>query len=865
MVRGGSSAAEGERRDVVVPAVVSADPHGGLIAGDEAARLSASNPELGVESIKRLIGRRVGTPELEWLAAGSPQLLVQGESTIGIELGANRYSARALAHEILRQTVETAERAVTGPGHKRRQVPAVLTIPAVFDLPQRLALRKLTKHAGIDVRRFVEAPLAALLAMDLPEDLKRVTVADFGAGYVDILVAERVDQGWMMLGADGDALLGTDDLDQRLVHLFAQSFYDEHGVDVSQSGVTLGRMRRLARQIRLDAGNREPTTAMLPDLIEVDGRSLALVHPPIGVRDLENLWMEELDSLPTLCIRLFDELGLGTDDVDALVLLGGGSRIPMVRWRFEEVLRHEALPIQHGPFLAARGAAALAGAGPERGPQVTSVLPHMLSLRVGDRPPVAVTRRNQRLPITSTHFFVPTPPHRGPTSFLLCQGEQSEIQAPVIVEATLERTDKRSYVVEMLLSTTGEVELHVQPSAMLGLDGGAPVRPSTMPPQSPPGPRRRLGSITNDAWPLPPTGGHLTGDLPAVQSRRADSDRVDTPSSRPEKVMRRSMFARPDSPQRLDSIPPTSMAAPPSGPAISVHPDSEIPVSSRSAADPLVGTVLDGRYEITRVLGEGSMARVYQAKHRFLQSKYAVKVMHPELAAHPDMRERFLREARSAASIDNDHVVRILDFGRVADGRDYFVMEHLEGTSLEDEMERRLLPMSLVTTTMIHVARGLAAAHEHGIVHRDLKPENIWLTETDDIPRIKILDFGVAKISTPNRGLTMGNAIIGTPYYMAPDQIAGDADPRTDLYAAGIVMFELVTGRLPFYHESLAFVLAMQCETPLPNAQELAGPIRCPDELLRIIARCCEKKKANRYQSANELLAALEAVGLEQS
>ncbi len=863
MVPGGNNGTEGGRRDVVVPAVVSADPHGGLVAGDEAARLTASNPELGVESIKRLIGRRVGTPEVEWLAAGSPQLWAQGERSIGIELGPSRYSARALAHEVLRQTVETAERAVRRPGHKRRQVPAVLTIPAVFDMAQRIALRKLTKHAGIDVRRFVEAPLAALLAMDLPADVKRVTVADFGAGYVDILVAERADRGWTMLGADGDALLGTDDLDQRLTHLFAQSFYDEHGIDVSQRGVCLGRMRRLARQIRLDAGNREPTTTMLPDFVEIDGRSLALVHPPIGVRDLENLWMEELDSLPTLCIRLYEELGFGTDDVDALVLLGGGSRIPMVRWRFEDVLRHEALPIQHGPFLAARGAAALAGADPERGPHATSVLPHVLSLRVGDRPPVAVTRRNQRLPITSTHFFVPTPPHPSPTTFLLCQGEVSDVHAPSFVDVTLERTDKRSYVVEMLVSGTGDVELHVQPSAMLGVQQGAPVHPSTMPPQSPPGARARLDSITDDSWPIVTAG--PAAELPAVQSRRADSDRLEVPSSRPEKVMRRSTFTRPDSSDRLDSIPPTSMAAPPSGVGDTIVPESGGPVSSRSAGDPLVGTVLDGRYEITRVLGEGSMARVYRAKHRFLKSTYAVKVMHPELATHADMRERFLREARSAASIDNDHVVRILDFGRIADGRDYFVMEHLEGTSLEDEMGRRLLPMPLVMTTMIHVARGLAAAHEHGIVHRDLKPENIWLTEIDDIPRIKILDFGVAKISTPNRGLTMGHAIIGTPYYMAPDQIAGDSDPRTDLYAAGIVMFELVTGRLPFYHESLAFVLAMQCETPLPSPQQLAGPVRCPDELERIIARCCEKKKANRYQSAAELLTALEGLAIPRA
>ncbi len=851
----------GRTREIVVPSVVTADPQGGLVAGAAAARLAEQQPELGVESVKRLIGRRVGTPEIEWLAASTPQLLAQAPSGIGVQVAGTLYSAQALAHALLRHVVDEAEHATRTVGGTRRRLAAVLTIPAMFDMPQRLAFAKLTQHAGLTVRRVVETPVAALVAAGLPEHVRRVVAIDFGAGYFDICIAERTREGWNVLGAEGDTLLGTDDLDQRVMTLLSDGFMRQHDLDLSASGPAIAKLRRQARRIRLDVRKRQPPATVLTDVANDGGRSLPLVHPPLGARELESLWREELEALVPPCLRLFEDLGLGTDDIDALVILGGGGRLPFVQAQFEELLRLRAAVFESAPMLAARGAARLAAAD-EDGVTVRSVLPHTLSVREDDRPPVPISRKNQPLPISSTHFYKPSAADSGPTDLWLCQGEREHgYDAFRVARAHLEREPYASYVVEINVDLLGGVAFHVQPSAALGLDQkGGPETPSSIPPMSEGSPRIVVNVDSMDERSLAAYLATLEedededafGGQPTIAARRVDSDSVPAPSSRPDRALRRSMFGR----AQVNEV-VTSSKLP-----RSTQLDTSGPVSLRTADDPLVGKVLGGRYEVSAILGEGAMARVYIARHSILGAKYAVKVMHPNLATDASLRERFLREARAAAAIESDHVVRILDFGQADDGRDYFVMEYLEGSSLEQEIQERLVPMPLVLTAMTHVARGLEAAHQHNIVHRDLKPENVWITQVGSATRVKILDFGVAKIPTAEAGLTMGNSIIGTPYYMAPEQVTGEVDTRTDIYAAGIMMYELVTGRLPFNHESLAFVLAMQCEAPLPSPREQAGPHRCSVELERLILKCAEKRKEDRFQSASELRAALEAIAV---
>lgn len=864
---------ESGREDISIPSIIAEDPRGGLVAGRRAAQLTERQPELAVTSIKRLLGRRVGTPEVEWLAAATPQLLEQSARGIQVRLGSTFHSAQALGHKLMQVVVEEAEAHMSPKPPKRRHLQAVVTIPAIFDLPQRLALLRLAKHAGLTVKRVIESPIATLLSMDLPRDLRRVVVVDWGAGYFDVAMVERADGGWTMLGSDGDALLGTDDLDHRVMDLLIEHFYDQHHVDLSTSGRALSMLQRQARKIRLEARRRQQSATVITNIARVRGQMVPLVHPPLGPRELEALWVEELEALTPPCVRLYGDLGLGTDDIDGLVLVGGASRIPFIRAHLSGMFRHEAITPGEAHLLAARGAGILAYESAATGPVVQSTLPHTLSVKADRRQPVPITQRHQPLPIRSTHFFKPTDPHGGPIDLWLCQGEQEHgYDAFRIARAHLEDSGDGSYVAEIAVSLQGDISFHVQPSSALHLEQpSGPVAPSSLPPPSEGTPQivvsvEGASTDTLAALALEEEEEEALFAQPTIQARRVEADSAPAPSSKPDKVLRRSMFGRTNitsgdsAPPRVGKAQVAEVVSKIQIPA-SRDIDQSGPVSLRTAEDPIVGKVLGGRYEVTDILGEGAMARVYTARHQILGNKYAVKVMHPTLASDANLRERFLREARAAAAIDSDHVVRILDFGRAEDGRDYFVMEYLEGSSLEDEIQKRLVPLPLVFKSMIHVARGLEAAHAHKIVHRDLKPENIWITQVGSNMRTKILDFGVAKIPTAEAGLTMGNSIIGTPYYMAPEQVTGgDIDARTDIYAFGIVMYELLTGQLPYNHESLAFVLAMQCDMPLPSPRKAAGPSRCSEELDALIRKCAEKKMDARFATASELRKALEAV-----
>ncbi|MEM9694883.1 MAG: serine/threonine-protein kinase, partial [Myxococcota bacterium] len=291
-------------------------------------------------------------------------------------------------------------------------------------------------------------------------------------------------------------------------------------------------------------------------------------------------------------------------------------------------------------------------------------------------------------------------------------------------------------------------------------------------------------------------------------------------------------------------------------------PDTTIEVG----ADSLVGTVLGDRYQIEEIIGEGGMGRVYLARHRLLGKQFAIKVLHPELAANRELAERFVREARAASSIDSDHVVDISDFGLLGDGTGYFVMEYLDGKNLEERLDAEgPQPAAAVRRIAIQVADALRGAHAQAIVHRDLKPSNIVLSERKGRDFCKILDFGIAKSPTSDSGsgqtiVTQVGVMMGTPHYMAPEQIDGEVDPRSDIYALGIVMFEMVAGNPPFDAESIAELLAQQKWTKTPSIRDAYPPADCSDELEHIIRRCLAKKPEERFQSAAEIMGALEAL-----
>ncbi|MFI5306253.1 MAG: serine/threonine protein kinase [Polyangiales bacterium] len=278
--------------------------------------------------------------------------------------------------------------------------------------------------------------------------------------------------------------------------------------------------------------------------------------------------------------------------------------------------------------------------------------------------------------------------------------------------------------------------------------------------------------------------------------------------------------------------------------------------------DPLIGQVLDGRYRITAVLGEGGMGIVYKAVHIALNKPLAIKVLRPEVSKNEEIVARFKQEAQSASQIGNQHIIDISDFGMLPDGSTYFVMEFLNGVSLTTALERGRFTPERTMHIAKQLCQALGAAHEIGIIHRDMKPDNVQLVERgDDEDFVKVLDFGIAKVGGTQSKLTQAGQVFGTPHYMSPEQCAGtNVDHRTDIYAVGVMLYEMATGKVPFDADHLMGILTKHLyENPIPP-HELPPPVNVPPALEAVILKCLAKKPELRYSSMGELLEDVEAM-----
>jgi serine/threonine-protein kinase len=280
--------------------------------------------------------------------------------------------------------------------------------------------------------------------------------------------------------------------------------------------------------------------------------------------------------------------------------------------------------------------------------------------------------------------------------------------------------------------------------------------------------------------------------------------------------------------------------------------------------DALKPGTMAGAYILKRELAAGGGGTVYEAQHRLLGRKAAVKVLRRELAASPQMVARFLREALAVNMIKHPNIVDIYEFGELPDGRPFYVMELLEGVDLRSMLqERGRFSPPEVLEILEPVCSALQAAHDQGIVHRDLKASNILIMNQGERRVVKLLDFGIAKLMHPDAadaGLTVVGTRLGTSYTMAPEQIRGDAvDPRTDIYALGVVLYHLLTGHYPFRAETMTDIERQHLEAPPPRPSHSA-PV--PPALDTVVLRCMEKSAERRFASAKAFLEALrEAVG----
>jgi tRNA A-37 threonylcarbamoyl transferase component Bud32 len=281
----------------------------------------------------------------------------------------------------------------------------------------------------------------------------------------------------------------------------------------------------------------------------------------------------------------------------------------------------------------------------------------------------------------------------------------------------------------------------------------------------------------------------------------------------------------------------------------------------------LVGTVLNDRFRVVKMIGDGGMGSVYLAEHVTLRKKVALKVLKHELCREQTHVDRFLQEARAASMIQHENIVDIVDFGPVPGGSVFFAMEYLEGEDLSQVLRReRRIPWARARDLMLQIVRALKAAHARGIIHRDLKPANCFLQKrSDGRDFIKLLDFGIAKVtdeSGEGGGLTRTGAVFGTAKYMAPEQAMGDpADARTDVYAAAICLYEFLTGTVPFDGDNFMRVLSRHLTEPLTLPSTMAPDARISPVVEAVIVKALSKRPDDRYQSMAELEAAIMAIG----
>lgn len=283
----------------------------------------------------------------------------------------------------------------------------------------------------------------------------------------------------------------------------------------------------------------------------------------------------------------------------------------------------------------------------------------------------------------------------------------------------------------------------------------------------------------------------------------------------------------------------------------------------------MIGQTLDGRYKIEKKIGEGGMGVVFAAKHVVIERPLAIKVLRREVMRDVGTIKRFEQEAIAASRIGHPNIVDVTDFGTTPDGMTFSVMEYIKGQTLA-RVNRHMAPLPLPRIFRIasQLARALGAAHDKGIVHRDLKPDNVFLVERDGREDfVKIVDFGIAKMqpldgNATGARLTKVGSVFGTPEYMAPEQAAGrsDTDGRVDIYALGVMMYEMLTGKLPHKGDSTVRTIAMQMlDAPVPPTQ-LRPDLNIPPEFEAVILKALAKKREQRYQTMGEVLAALEVV-----
>jgi serine/threonine-protein kinase len=282
-----------------------------------------------------------------------------------------------------------------------------------------------------------------------------------------------------------------------------------------------------------------------------------------------------------------------------------------------------------------------------------------------------------------------------------------------------------------------------------------------------------------------------------------------------------------------------------------------------SPSDAMLGKIVEGRYRVVELIGSGGVCSVYRAEDRDRKTSVALKLLPNERAAQPELAARFRREAMVGKRIAHPHVAAVSESGSLDDGSLYLTMELLDGRSLAEILQKGRLPLDRALAIAKQMLSGLEGAHALGFVHRDIKPENVVVVRVGKEERVKLIDFGIAANDRAAIKLTVAGTAFGTPEYISPEMAMGvPVDARADLYSVAVVLFHMVTGRLPFAAKDLRALLRAHVDSPPPRPSAVAPEAKVPAALEQVILRALAKLPEERYESAAEMREALASVDL---
>ncbi|CAN5734762.1 hypothetical protein BH10CYA1_BH10CYA1_34110 [soil metagenome] len=291
-------------------------------------------------------------------------------------------------------------------------------------------------------------------------------------------------------------------------------------------------------------------------------------------------------------------------------------------------------------------------------------------------------------------------------------------------------------------------------------------------------------------------------------------------------------------------------------------PDTEIPVT-----DPLIGTRLAGRFLIESALGSGGMSVVYKGKHESVDRTVAIKTLKLDLCSQPVLVSRFEREVKSLSRLNHPNIVTVYDCVISPQGQPYIIMDYVDGESLEQSLAKSPMSASRAAKLVVQVCSALDHAHRHGVIHRDLKPANIMLQSSNPAAEVKVLDFGLAKLAEDTQKLTQSDELWGSLPYMSPEQCSSNAnieiDLRADIYSLGAVLFQMLTGKDPFYGLDLMQTLDHHINEPPPSFREVAPERVFPPALEIVVRKALNKNREDRYQSMREFKEAIEGAAAQ--